>query len=60
MINGYRLGMLLIFDEPFVALDTKLMEKIKSFILSQSSHSIVVVVDHMDVFTAHEAIYINL
>lgn len=60
MMNVYQEGNVFIFDEPFVALDKKLVDKVRKFILSLKEKNIVIIVDHMETFSSLEGTYINL
>lgn len=52
MLNSYRPGNLLIFDEPFIELDEELMDKIQNIIVSYADN-IVIAVDHTKTLYNH-------
>jgi ABC-type multidrug transport system fused ATPase/permease subunit len=46
MLNFYKVGNLMIFDEPFVGLHTSLIDFMISFILSFKDNHVVLIIDH--------------
>lgn len=46
MLNFYKHGNIMIFDEPFVGLHTSLIDFMISFILSFKDNHVVIIIDH--------------
>ena len=60
MLNNYKAGNLILFDEPFLSLERNLVEKLKEFILNKSKSHIIVVVDSNHIFNEKESTSIIL